>query len=73
MGKWGSVDCLIIIVYAPQELKKKKDLWDHLRYLLINATALAIVLSDFNEVRSPNERKSTKFCPTGTKCFNSFI
>nr|GEV08879.1 RNA-directed DNA polymerase, eukaryota [Tanacetum cinerariifolium] len=67
------VVCLMIEVYAPQDLKKKITLWNTISNLILSHQEMAIVLSDFNEVRCQNERLGTVFCNKGAKLFNDFI
>lgn len=64
--------CTLIVVYAPQDLQKKKKLWQDMSNAIINNTFISIVLGDFNEVRS-EERSGTSFCQNGANHFNNFI
>lgn len=74
IGTWTSLatKCLMIIVYAPQDLAKKK-LWLQVSNIINNSNILSIVLGDFNEVRSSSERMGSSFCPYGSNYFNQFI
>lgn len=63
----------MIIVYAPQEPRKKRKLWKDLSNILDSHDQLSIVLGDFNEVRSTNERLGSSFCHRGARSFNHFI
>lgn len=74
-GKWIKIGvvCLMIVVYAPQDLKEKITLWNKISNLIHSHQEMVIVLGDFNEVRCQNERLGTVFCTRGAKLFNDFI
>ncbi|GJU88230.1 RNA-directed DNA polymerase, eukaryota, reverse transcriptase zinc-binding domain protein [Tanacetum coccineum] len=63
MGKWVPNDknLLIISVYAPLELSEKKMLWQYLNHMIDRWNGEVIVIGDFNEVRSQEERFSSIF------------
>lgn len=63
----------MVVVYAPQEANKKRKLWKEISNLLSSYDILSIVLGDFNEVRSGNERLGSSLCLHGTRRFNEFI
>ncbi|KAJ9564376.1 hypothetical protein OSB04_000342 [Centaurea solstitialis] len=64
----------IINVYAPQRAIEKNLLWDDIKRELLRTSDVAwIVCGDFNEVRSAEERKGSKFDSRGANCFNDFI
>nr|GEV11831.1 retrovirus-related Pol polyprotein from transposon TNT 1-94 [Tanacetum cinerariifolium] len=50
-GKWRNIgmDCLMIVVYAPQELDSKRSLRNKITSLVNNYNGMSIVLGDFNE------------------------
>nr|GEW00332.1 putative reverse transcriptase domain-containing protein [Tanacetum cinerariifolium] len=50
-GEWikTKIVCLLIVVYAPQDLTKKCTLWNRLNNLVISFSNMSIVLGDFNE------------------------
>ncbi|GKC07018.1 RNA-directed DNA polymerase, eukaryota, partial [Tanacetum coccineum] len=75
IGKWLPSDrkLLVISVYAPQELSEKKLLWNYLNHLIDGWKGDVIVMGDFNEVRSANERFGSIFNARGATIFNSFI
>lgn len=75
MGRWTNLGtlCLLIIVYAPQEQNKKRELWNNISSIINNANVLSVVLGDFNEVRYPYERLGTIFSQGGANKFNNFI
>ncbi|PWA87520.1 RNA-directed DNA polymerase, eukaryota [Artemisia annua] len=74
-GEWIKigVKCLMIVVYAPQDINHKRSLWNSLTHLILNFHATSIVLGDFNEVRFESERLGSIFCKCGAKIFNEFI
>ncbi|GJT65593.1 RNA-directed DNA polymerase, eukaryota [Tanacetum coccineum] len=52
-GVWipNAKKCLIISVYAPQEVSEKKMLWSYLNHVIDNWSGETIIMGDFNEVR----------------------
>ncbi|GJV84911.1 RNA-directed DNA polymerase, eukaryota [Tanacetum coccineum] len=74
-GTWipSATKILIIAVYAPQDLNEKRMLWKFLDHLIDTWDGKCVLLGDFNEVRSINERYGTLFNPHGAKSFNDFI
>ncbi|GJX94037.1 cytochrome P450 [Tanacetum coccineum] len=74
-GEWVNfgMPCLMIIVYAPQDMNAKCALWNSLVDLIRNFQDMCIVLGDFNEVRYATERIGLTFCKKGADFFNSFI
>ncbi|GKA37484.1 cytochrome P450 [Tanacetum coccineum] len=75
-GTWRPLDSpciIIIIIYAPQCLQKKKHLWFTINNLITHHNSLSIVFCDFNEVRNESERMGTIFCRRGASLFNKFI
>ncbi|GJX85760.1 RNA-directed DNA polymerase, eukaryota [Tanacetum coccineum] len=60
-------------VYAPQELVEKKMLWNYLNLVINRWKGDVIVMGDFNEVRSEDERYGSIFNARGAAAFNSFI
>ncbi|GKD38704.1 RNA-directed DNA polymerase, eukaryota, partial [Tanacetum coccineum] len=75
MGKWIPNDnnLLIISVYAPQELLEKKMFWQYLIHVIEGWNGDVIVMGDFNEVRTADERFGSIFNVRGAAAFNSFI
>ncbi|GJX32573.1 cytochrome P450 [Tanacetum coccineum] len=63
-GKWLSIDidCLFIVVYAPQALNRKKKLCLDIEALVQSENCLSVVMGDFNEVPNENERLGSHFC-----------
>ncbi|GJZ86448.1 cytochrome P450 [Tanacetum coccineum] len=74
-GIWISIDspCLLIVVYAPQCIQKKKILWATLHNIITVNDCLTITLGDFNEVRNALERSGSVFHHRGAINFNDFI
>ncbi|GJZ14924.1 RNA-directed DNA polymerase, eukaryota, reverse transcriptase zinc-binding domain protein, partial [Tanacetum coccineum] len=74
-GVWmlNGRNILIISMYAPQELTKKKMLWDYLSYVIENWNGEVIIMGDYNEVRTKAERFGSMFNVQGADAFNMFI
>ncbi|GJZ68953.1 RNA-directed DNA polymerase, eukaryota, reverse transcriptase zinc-binding domain protein [Tanacetum coccineum] len=74
-GDWvpNGTKLLIISVYAPQELTKKKKLWDYLSHVMAQWEGDVVVMGDFNEVRKKEERFGSLFNVQGADAFNLFI
>nr|GEW41213.1 RNA-directed DNA polymerase, eukaryota [Tanacetum cinerariifolium] len=64
---------LIISVYAPQEFSKKRMLWSYLNHVIDSWSGETILMGDFNEVRSKEERFGTILNNHNASVFNSFI
>nr|GEZ25419.1 RNA-directed DNA polymerase, eukaryota [Tanacetum cinerariifolium] len=62
-----------VVVYAPQLSSGKKNLWDYLLTILGRWNGEVIVMGDFNEVRSNNERRGSCFHPYSARHFDRFI
>nr|GEY90215.1 cytochrome P450 [Tanacetum cinerariifolium] len=75
MGNWMPLNttCVFIVVYAPQDPRKKKQLWLDLKAVIDSANVLSLVMSDFNVVRSQSERIRSNFCHRSVFVFNEFI
>ncbi|GKB50952.1 RNA-directed DNA polymerase, eukaryota, partial [Tanacetum coccineum] len=74
-GEWApnGKKLIIISVYAPQELREKKMLWDYLILVLKSWNDDVIIMGDFNEVRTQDERHGSIFNAHGADAFNLFI
>lgn len=74
-GVLSHLNCpiLIINIYAPQETRAKKALWDELTLHIGNFSGLVILLGDFNAVRFPSDRLNSKFCSSSAGDLNNFI
>ncbi|GJY98109.1 RNA-directed DNA polymerase, eukaryota [Tanacetum coccineum] len=74
-GTWisSSLKLMFVSVYAPQDISERKSLWDYIKHMINLWDGECIILGDFNEVRSENERFGTIFNDIGAKAFNHFI
>ncbi|GJX20072.1 RNA-directed DNA polymerase, eukaryota [Tanacetum coccineum] len=61
------------LVFAPQSLTYKRMLWSYLASLISQWDDESIVMGDFNEVRSVEERWGSTFNALGASVFNDFI
>ncbi|GKE43570.1 cytochrome P450, partial [Tanacetum coccineum] len=75
LGSWYNIEfpCLIVVVYAPHDLREKKVLWNNLTRVIENHNNFSILLGDFNEVRYETERLGTTFNRRSASVFNEFI
>nr|GFB06211.1 RNA-directed DNA polymerase, eukaryota [Tanacetum cinerariifolium] len=64
---------LIVVIYAPQSFGLKCILWDYISGLITRWNGETIVLGDFNEVRSEDERFGSIFHQSYAREFNHFI
>nr|GEX71649.1 RNA-directed DNA polymerase, eukaryota [Tanacetum cinerariifolium] len=64
---------LFIVVYAPQQVTYKRCLWDYISTIIGRWNGESIVMGDFNEVRTSDERRGSSFNPYGAKYFDRFI
>nr|GFB34900.1 RNA-directed DNA polymerase, eukaryota [Tanacetum cinerariifolium] len=74
-GDWiqNAKKYLIISVYAPQDISEKRMLWSYLKHMIDSWSGETIIMGDFNEVRSKEERFGTIFNNYNASVFNSFI
>ncbi|GKA07971.1 RNA-directed DNA polymerase, eukaryota, partial [Tanacetum coccineum] len=74
-GTWlsNNAKILFVVVYAPQQASSKTILWDYFSTLLRRWNGEAIIMGDFNEVRSREERRGSCFNPYSARRFDSFI
>nr|GEV96304.1 RNA-directed DNA polymerase, eukaryota [Tanacetum cinerariifolium] len=74
-GTWISKNSkvLIVVIYAPQSLSHKRVLWDYISSLIARWNRETIVMGDFNEVRSIDERFGLMFNQSSSRLFNHFI
>nr|GEW96891.1 RNA-directed DNA polymerase, eukaryota [Tanacetum cinerariifolium] len=74
-GTWISSNSkvLIVVIYAPQPLSHKRVLWDYISSLIARWNEETIVMGDFNEVRSIDERFGSMFNQSSSRLFNHFI
>ncbi|GJY76683.1 RNA-directed DNA polymerase, eukaryota [Tanacetum coccineum] len=75
MGTWipTSTKLLVISIYAPQELSEKLELWGYLCSLINRWDGETVVLVDFNEARTEQERFGSTFNIQGANALNNFI
>ncbi|PWA45889.1 RNA-directed DNA polymerase, eukaryota [Artemisia annua] len=64
---------LFIVIYAPQQTSCKRKLWDYISTIVDRWNGESIVMGDFNEVRSSEERRGSCFNPYSAKYFDRFI
>nr|GEW96418.1 RNA-directed DNA polymerase, eukaryota [Tanacetum cinerariifolium] len=64
---------LFIVVYAPQQTSSKRIMWDYISALLGRWNRDSIIMGDFNEVRSIDERRGSIFNPYSARRFDRFI
>nr|GEZ09092.1 RNA-directed DNA polymerase, eukaryota [Tanacetum cinerariifolium] len=74
-GTWISNNSkvLIVVIYAPRSLYHKRVLWDYISSLIARWNGETIVMGDFNEVRSIDERFGSMFNQSSSRLFNHFI
>ncbi|KAD3642329.1 hypothetical protein E3N88_31553 [Mikania micrantha] len=60
-------------IYAPQDNRGKRRLWDTLLDLIKNQSGYWLLMGDFNEVRAEEERLNSAFDIGASNCFNNFI
>ncbi|GKB11901.1 RNA-directed DNA polymerase, eukaryota, partial [Tanacetum coccineum] len=74
-GTWVSsaTKLMIVSIYAPQDLTEKRALWDYISHIIGLWDGECIILGDFNEVRSEQERFGSNFNVSGANAFNHFI
>lgn len=75
MGTWTptSTKLLIIYVYTSQESTEKRELWGYICSLVDRWEGGTVILDDFNEVRTKQERFGSMFNIQGANTFNNFI
>ncbi|XP_028091070.1 uncharacterized protein LOC114291222 [Camellia sinensis] len=66
-------DCVIVNIYAPNEVSGRKKLWDSLVCLQPHFPNPWCVGGDFNEIRLLSERKRCSRRERGMKEFNEFV
>ncbi|GKV50668.1 hypothetical protein SLEP1_g57366 [Rubroshorea leprosula] len=74
-GLWGEKKelCYLVNVYAPNDRKKKAELWDELRQMIMEEGGRWLIAGDFNAVRSIEERRGKTGESPEMKEFNDFI
>nr|GFA59540.1 RNA-directed DNA polymerase, eukaryota [Tanacetum cinerariifolium] len=74
-GKWlpSNSKVFFVAIYAPQQVSRKRLLWDYVSTLIDHLNGEVVVLGDFNEVRNIDERRGSCFNPTCARFFDQFI
>nr|GEY71683.1 RNA-directed DNA polymerase, eukaryota [Tanacetum cinerariifolium] len=74
-GTWlpSNSKILFVAIYAPQQASLKRVLWDYVSILLGRWNGEAIIMRNFNEARSEDERRGSVFNPSSARTFNHFI
>ncbi|GJW72579.1 RNA-directed DNA polymerase, eukaryota [Tanacetum coccineum] len=74
-GTWipNKVKILFVAIYAPQDPKYRRILWDYISILISRWNGEVILMGDFNEVRSSNERRGSCFNSCNARFFDNFI
>ncbi|GKB37766.1 RNA-directed DNA polymerase, eukaryota [Tanacetum coccineum] len=74
-GTWipNKTKILIVAIYAPQQPMFRRVLWDYMSILLSRWNGEAILMRDFNEVRTNDERRRLWFNSYNARLFNHFI
>ncbi|GJU95596.1 RNA-directed DNA polymerase, eukaryota [Tanacetum coccineum] len=73
-GTWLSyIPKSFIAIYAPQQTSCKRKLWDYISNIVGRWNGESIIMGDFNEVRSSEERRGSCFNPYSARYFDRFI
>nr|GFA81259.1 RNA-directed DNA polymerase, eukaryota [Tanacetum cinerariifolium] len=74
-GTWlpSNFKILFVAIYAPQQASCKRVLWECVSTLIGRWNGETIILGDFNEVRSIDERRGSCFNPSNARGFDHFI
>ncbi|GJW95509.1 RNA-directed DNA polymerase, eukaryota [Tanacetum coccineum] len=74
-GTWlpSNSKVLFVAIYAPQQPSLKRVLWEYVSTLLGRWNGEVIIMGDFNEVRSKDERLGSVFNPSSARIFDHFI
>ncbi|GJU88190.1 RNA-directed DNA polymerase, eukaryota, reverse transcriptase zinc-binding domain protein [Tanacetum coccineum] len=62
-GVWikSGMDILIVVVYAPHDVRDKRLLWDYLSHVSNQWAGEVVMMGDFNEVRYKSDRFGSNF------------
>lgn len=63
----------IMNIYAPNDQVKRRELWDQIVEIKAQTPGMRVILGDFNDVRTPDERVNSRFDPLAAAFFNNFI
>ncbi|GJT04678.1 RNA-directed DNA polymerase, eukaryota [Tanacetum coccineum] len=69
----SGMDILIVVVYAPHDVRDKRLLWDYLSHVSNQWAGEVVMMGDFNEVRYKSDRFGSNFNAHGADIFNNFI
>ncbi|XP_071687285.1 uncharacterized protein [Rutidosis leptorrhynchoides] len=74
-GKWVSsgMESIIVNVYGPHSDRDKKVFWESLENLVGSINTSWLLVGDFNEVRSSDDRLNSQFHQYRADRFNEFI
>ncbi|GJY96604.1 phospholipase-like, aminotransferase-like mobile domain protein, partial [Tanacetum coccineum] len=73
IGSQGDEDILLVAgLTAPQQPGSKRALWDFLSNLVRRWNGEAIIMGDFNDVRTMDERLGSSFNASSARCFDRF-
>nr|GEY15258.1 zinc finger, CCHC-type [Tanacetum cinerariifolium] len=74
-GTWlpSNSKILFVAIYAPPQASYKRVLWEYVSTLIGRWNGETIILGDFNEVRSIDERRGSCFNPSSARVFGHFI
>ncbi|GJX96364.1 RNA-directed DNA polymerase, eukaryota [Tanacetum coccineum] len=74
-GTWISCNSKVlnVVIYAPQQPSHKRVLWKYILTLLVRWNGETIIMGDFNEVRSNDERLGSVFNQFSARNFDHFI
>nr|GEZ65843.1 RNA-directed DNA polymerase, eukaryota [Tanacetum cinerariifolium] len=74
-GTWLPINSkiLFMVIYAPHQACCKRALWEYVSNLIGRWNGETIILGDFNEVRSIDERRGSCFNPSSARVFDHFI
>ncbi|GJT99341.1 RNA-directed DNA polymerase, eukaryota [Tanacetum coccineum] len=74
-GTWlpSNSKILFVVIYAPQQASCKRNLWDYISTIVGRWNGESIVMGDFNEVRSSDERRGSCLYPYSARYFDRFI
>ncbi|GKE51058.1 RNA-directed DNA polymerase, eukaryota, partial [Tanacetum coccineum] len=67
------MDILIVVVYAPHDVRDKRLLWDYLSHVSNQWAGEVVMMGDFNKVRYKSDRFGSNFNAHGADIFNNFI
>ncbi|XP_071727641.1 uncharacterized protein [Rutidosis leptorrhynchoides] len=74
-GKWvkSGSESIIVNVYGPYNDRDKKAMWESLDSLIQSFESSWLLVGDFNEVRTPDDRLNSQFNHVRADRFNEFI